>query len=268
MSYFTTSDNCKLYFEESGTGKAVVFIHCWSGNRHFYKKQLSEFCKKYKALSYDLRGHGDSEKPEKGLTIPRFARDLNELIEDRDFKDVTLIGWSMGVYIIFDYIKQFGTGNIDKLVLLDMTSKMVTTDNWTYGLYGNYTLQNAVNYLSAIIEDWDAVAGGFVPGMFDENYPDKEEIAWALSETKKNTVHVMVNMWLSLIRQDYRDMLPSIDVPALITYGTSKSLYAPECSEYMRDKIPNAEILPLKGGHISHFEDHDTFNKAVIDFIG
>ena len=268
MPYFATDDHCNLYYEEKGEGDAVVFIHGWSCNRNFYKKQLPEFQSRYKVLSYDLRGHGDSDRTEYGLTIPHFARDLKELIDYKGYENVTLIGWSMGVYIIFDYIKQFGSDNLSKIVLLDMTSKMVTDDKWSYGLFGNYPLSDAVDYLESITVNWNDVAAGFVPTMFDDNYTNKDEIAWILSEAEKNTPHVMVNMWLSLIQQDYRDMLSSIDVPTLITYGTSKSLYEPECSEYIKDNIPGAKILPLHGGHISHFEDYKTFNKEVIDFIG
>jgi len=268
MPYFATRDNCKIYYEEKGTGKPVVFIHGWSANRHYYKMQIPEFRKKYKVLSYDLRGHGDSERPETGLTIPNFARDLNELIEYKGYENVTLIGWSMGVHIIFDYIKQFGTENIDKLVLLDMTPKMITDDEWTYGVRGSYSLQEAVDFLSAIATNWDVIPEIFVPNSFANDPSFENEVAWVISQAKKNTVHVMVNMWLSLIRQDYRNLLPSINVPTLITYGTSKSLYGPECSEYMKDKIPNAKILPLNGGHSSHMQDYDTFNKAVFDFMG
>lgn len=268
MPYFVTRDHCKLYYEEKGEGKAVVFVHGWSCNRHFFQKQVPEFLKKYKVLSYDLRGHGDSDRTEYGNAISHFARDLKELIDFRDLKDVTLIGWSMGVYIIFDYILQFGCDNLAKIVLLDMTSKMVTDENWTYGLFGEYPLQTGVDYLEEITIDWPAVAAGFVPAMFDDDYPIKEEIDYIYAEALKNTPHVMVNMWLSLIQKDYRAMLSTITVPALITYGSSKSLYEPECSEYIQENIPNASIAAFKGGHIHFFEDPENFNKTVMDFIG
>lgn len=76
MPYFATSDHCKLYYEEHGEGQAVVFIHGWSATHHIFKKQLSLFSQKYKVLSYDLRGHGDSEKTEYGLYMSRLAQDL------------------------------------------------------------------------------------------------------------------------------------------------------------------------------------------------
>ena len=67
MPYFATEDNCKIYYEESGEGEAVVFVHGWDCNRHFFKKQIPEFAKNYHVLAYDLRGHGDSDRPEKGF---------------------------------------------------------------------------------------------------------------------------------------------------------------------------------------------------------
>jgi pimeloyl-ACP methyl ester carboxylesterase len=268
MAYFTTSDNCKLYYEEHGKGKAVVFIHGWSCNRHYFKKQLPVFRDRCQVLSYDLRGHGDSERPEHGLTLARFAMDLKELIEDRQLKDVTLIGWSMGVHIIYEYISLFGCANLHKVVLIDMTAKMVTDENWDHGLFGDYPLQAGVKYLEEIAEYWDGVAECFVPAMFRDGYPHLEEIEWTLKQAKKNTMHVMMSMWLAIIQKDYRDMLPSIVIPALITYGTAKSLYTPENSVWLKEHIKGSQLEGFNGGHIHFLEDAEAFNKKVMEFIG
>ena len=56
MPYFATEDNCRLYYEVRGQGQPVVFIHGWSVNRHFFKKQIPAFAKTYQVVSYDLRG--------------------------------------------------------------------------------------------------------------------------------------------------------------------------------------------------------------------
>ncbi|HIU25745.1 MAG TPA: alpha/beta hydrolase [Candidatus Copromorpha excrementigallinarum] len=269
MPYFATDDNCRLYYEEKGEGKAVVFVHGWSCNRHFFEKQLPEFRKRYKVLSYDLRGHGDSDRPEKGLYLARFAEDLRQLIEYRELKDVVLIGWSMGVHIIWEYINNYGCGNISKVVLIDMTAKMMAdeSENWPHTLFGKYDRADAMDYLEQIAQNWDSVAEGFVPAMFGENYPDKDEIEWILSMAKKNTPHVMVNMWLAIVQKDYRDMLDKITVPALITYGAKESLYKPENSQWLKDNIKGSQLAAFNGGHIHFLQDAENFNKTVIDFI-
>jgi pimeloyl-ACP methyl ester carboxylesterase len=268
MSYFATEDNCKLYFEEHGEGKAVVFIHGWSCNRHYFKKQLPTFRNRYKVLSYDLRGHGDSDRTEYGLTLAQFAKDLKDLIEYRQLKDVTLIGWSMGVQIIFEYIAQYGCDNIAKTVLIDMTAKMITDDNWTYGLFENYDRKAGMDYMEEMAKCWNSVADGFVPAMFREGYPLQEDVEWTRRQAYKNTPHVMISMWLAIIQKDYRGLLPQITVPTLITYGTAKSLYCAENSKWLQEHIKGSQLAGFNGGHIHFMEDPDKFNKAVADFIG
>lgn len=269
MPYLATSDNCRLYYEIKGTGKPVVFIHGWDCNRHFFKNQIPEFKKKYQVISFDLRGHGDSERPEKGMRLARFAQDVKELTEHLELKDVTLIGWSMGAHIIWEYINNYGCDNIAKTVSIDMTPKMMAEpdENWPYTLFGSYTRADAMDYLEQIAENWKEVANGFVPAMFSDG-PNQEEIPWVLEQAYKNTEHVMVNMWLAIVQKDYRDMLGKVTVPTLITYGKNPSLYAPENSEWIAEHMPNAKAVGFAGGHIHFLQDYENFNKTVMDFIG
>ena len=81
MPYYVTNDNVKIYYEVKSNGKPLILIHGYSGNRHFFRKQTPVLVHKYKVIYYDLRGHGDSDKPEHGLYIERFAQDLKELID-------------------------------------------------------------------------------------------------------------------------------------------------------------------------------------------
>ena len=140
MPYFATSDNCKIYYEEHGKGKPVVLIHGWSCNHHYFKKQIPVFAEKYKVVTLDLRGHGDSERPEHGLTMPRFAQDVHELIDYLELKDVTLLGWSMGAEIIFEYVKQYGCDNLAKIVSVDMSAKIMAEadEDWPHAVFGKY----------------------------------------------------------------------------------------------------------------------------------
>ena len=269
MPFFTTNDNCKLFFEEKGQGKAVIFIHGWSCNRHFFKKQLPAFQKKYHVLAYDLRGHGDSERPEHGLTLTSFANDLKELIENRELKEVSLVGWSMGVHIIFEYIKNFGVNNLHKLVLVDMSARLTNdpATNWKYPVHGGYTEYDALKFCEMITTNWPKVVTAFVPGMFGKD-TDSEEIPWATDQILRNTPHVMISMWLSMMTKDYRDLLPEITVPTLVTYGKRPSLYIPENSEYLGKRLPNAKVLSYDGGHIHFMQDSEKFNREVMEFIG
>ena len=269
MPYYVTDDNVRIYYEEKGEGKPVVLVHGWSCNRRHFKKQTPELSKRYRVVHYDLRGHGDSDVPERFLTMKQFALDLGELIDYLGLKEVSLIGWSMGVHIIWEYVKQFGCDNLGKLCFIDMTPKLITDEEWKYGLYGNYSHKNNLATLAAMCKDWGVFTDQFVPTTFAKSGYDQDEYDWVHKQANKNTPHVMINMWIAMAIRDYRSVLPTITVPCLITYGEESQLYLPETSEYQKEQIPDAKLVSFpKCGHGLHMEDPDKFNKEVMDFIG
>lgn len=241
MPYQATSDNVSLYYEDHGSGKPIVFIHGWTCNRHFFEDQVEALRDEYRVISFDLRGHGDSETPENGLTMERMARDVHELIESLDLAPVSLVGWSMGMHIICDYVDQFGCDALDRVVFLDMSPKIVTDEEWDLGLYGEFGYADSQELLEVFTVGWDRVAADVVPDLFDTI--SGEELEWIIDQSKKTKTRVVVNMWVAMIAQDYRDMLSDITVPTLVTYGEESSLYLDETAEYLADQIPDTQVV-------------------------
>jgi pimeloyl-ACP methyl ester carboxylesterase len=271
MPYFTTEDNCKLYYELNGQGKAVVMIHGWDCCRHHFKRQLGFLRGRYQVLSYDLRGHGDSDRSEYGLTLPHFARDLQALIDHCELKQVSLAGWSMGTSIILEYVRQFGCERLANLCFIDMTPKLCTDPEWKLGLYGGYDPTAVLNDLHVMADDWETMVKAFVPALFSkEVYPEaREDLEWAYRTAMKNTPHVVINMWLAMAVKDYRSELKKITVPTLITYGGKSKLYAPEVADYMGANIPRSRVMEFEGcGHALHLEEPQRFNQALAELIG
>src|SRR5690242_14380892 len=79
----TTGDSCSLAYSQQGpgNGKPLLFIHGWRQTAGQWKKQISHFAEVgFRVTTYDMRGHGDSEKPAFGYRISRLAADLNDLL--------------------------------------------------------------------------------------------------------------------------------------------------------------------------------------------
>lgn len=268
MPFYVTDDNVKIYYEEKGKGKPVVLIHGWSCSRRHFKKQMPELSKHYRVIQFDQRGHGDSDVPENPLTMKQFAIDLNDLINHLELEDVSLVGWSMGTHVIWEYINQFGCDNLDKLCFIDMTPKLITDNEWKAGLYGSFSHEDNLATMSAICEDWAGFTDQFVPAIFAKTGYEQSEYDWAYQQANNNTPHVMVNMWIAMAIQDYRTVLSTISVPCLVTYGEESLLYLPETSEYVAEQIPDAKLLPFANcGHSLHMESPDLFNKELIKFL-
>ena len=86
-------DGIKLAFEDHGAGKpAFVFVHGWSCDRSFFAPQAEYFAPRHRAVSVDLRGHGESDKPPGPYPIAAYADDIAYIIEQVGLNKVIAVG--------------------------------------------------------------------------------------------------------------------------------------------------------------------------------
>jgi non-heme chloroperoxidase len=288
MPYYITKDHVRLYYEEKGQGKPVILIHGLNASRIHFNKQIPKLAEEFRVIVYDLRGHGDSERPEHGLTLPRFGKDLAELMDYLDLSGVSMVGWSMGAQVMFEYIKQYTCRRLDKICIIDMTPRLLKTEGWEYGLrgaasgrFGDFTRADTLLTLSGMCEDWDLFVRQGVEKLFDKRllnekkefdykaeFKGKEDLEWLYKEAERNTPHVIICMWIALVMQDYRFLLPKISVPSLITYGEESNYYAPANSQYLKSMIPDSRLVGFPGcGHAPQLQDPEAFNREIMTFL-
>lgn len=120
MAFFETSDGVKLFYVDKGKGQPIVLVHGWSGDHTTFAEPIESLSNNFRVVAYDLRGHGQSDRTDQGLTLRRFARDLKELMQHLDLSEVTLAGHSMGASTGFEYIRNHGTDRLRTFTILDM----------------------------------------------------------------------------------------------------------------------------------------------------
>lgn len=117
MPYVTTSDGTALYYTDQGTGQPIVFSHGWPLSSDAWQVELKLFADAgYRAIAHDRRGHGRSAKTYTGNDMETYARDLAELIETLDLRDVVVVGHSTGGGEVVKYAAQYGKGRVAKVV--------------------------------------------------------------------------------------------------------------------------------------------------------
>jgi non-heme chloroperoxidase len=94
---FATSDGVKMHYLEAGSGNPypLVMIPGWSQSAMEFKYQLSGLSSKYHVYALDMRGHGESAKPNHGYRIQRLSADVHEFLVANNLSGVTLAGHSM-----------------------------------------------------------------------------------------------------------------------------------------------------------------------------
>jgi len=91
------SDGVPIHYSVQGKGDpALVFIHCWACNRHFWDNQVAEFSKTYRVVTIDLPGHGESGQGRKSYSVESYGDDVKTVVTKLNLKRVVLVGSSMG----------------------------------------------------------------------------------------------------------------------------------------------------------------------------
>ena len=99
--WITTSDGIRIAYHEVGAGDpAIVFVHGIYGNRLGFGFQEHYFSPNHRCVAVDLRGNGDSDKPNEPYSMARYADDVAEVIRHLGLGRTVLVGHSMGGQVV------------------------------------------------------------------------------------------------------------------------------------------------------------------------
>ena len=217
-----------------------------------------------RVIAVDLRAHGGSEKAPAGHTIPQYGRDLDAFIRALDIDRPVLLGWSMGAFVAFDYIRQFGTGAIRGLVIVDESASDFKWDDWPHGFVDLPTLHS---YISDVQDDKKAFLQHFVPAMF-HNEQSGADVEWMVAECAKLPVGALTAILFDQSVQDYRELIPMIDVPVLDLLGSPRRA-APRLRSIAPARADPRCSLELfeDSGHCPFIEETERFNEVIGAFL-
>lgn len=253
-----------LSVEDEGTGQVVVFIHGWTCSGRFFQRQLPYFARSHRVVIPDLRGHGRSEKTLGGHTLPQYAEDLRSLFDLLSIERPVLVGWSMGVEVAWEYLRAYGPGSVAGLVIVDQSPCDFAWEGSDLGgmspgglLAGNERLQT----------DQAASVAEFCPAMLHE--PDEATVAWMTEEIMQVPPVIATTVLYDEALRDYREFLPQINVPTLVTWGEDDKFYGPKIAHYVAEHIPGARLqMFARSAHCPFWEESEAFNRAVAQFVG
>ncbi len=112
-------DGVALYYEQTGSGDPpLLFVHGWCCDHIYFAPQMEHFSRSHRVVAVDLRGHGQSDKPQQDYTMAAFAGDLAWLCGEIGLVKPAVIGHSMGGRVVVELAGR-SPGLPAALVLLD-----------------------------------------------------------------------------------------------------------------------------------------------------
>jgi len=93
-----------LHYQVTGEGEPMLFIHGLGSSGRDWQFQVEFFANCFKVMTYDVRGHGASDKPPGPYSIPQFAADANGLLQSQNMVPAHVVGISMGGMIAMQLV--------------------------------------------------------------------------------------------------------------------------------------------------------------------
>ncbi len=98
MPHATADDGVRLYYEETGTGIPMIFVHEYAGDHRSWEPQMRHFGQRYRAITYAARGYPPSDVPEDVAKYSQFraADDIAAMLDHLRIDKAHVVGLSMG----------------------------------------------------------------------------------------------------------------------------------------------------------------------------
>lgn len=247
-------------------GPPIVFIHGFTGSYLSWERQFSgPLAAQFHLVTYDLRGHGASDKP---LDAARYtnrelwADDLAAVIRAKNLDRPVLVGWSYGGYVIADYLRKFGDRSIGGVVFLGSTTKNGTAEAVEF--LTPEVLALFPDVLSADVRR--SINGTRALTRMFANPLDGTPWEIAYGSAMMVPPEVRVAMFSRVLDND--DVLAAIRVPTLVIHGTGDRIVRVSAATHTARTVPRAKLLLYEGvGHAPHLESPERLARDLAKFV-
>ena len=247
-------DGVGLAYMDTGSGDPpVLFIHGWCCDRSYWRDQLLEFQGRHRTVAVDLRGHGDSDKPDQGYTIAGFVDDVAWLTDRVGLDRPIIVGHSMGGLIGLNLVRKHpdlarGLVMVDSPVVPIPDTLKSTEEAIFAGLRSPAYMDVAKSFVGNFMFRADSdptLKQSIVDGMA---LAPQRVMASALQDTLSST-----------------NMAPGpIPLPALFVRASTSMASAGEITA----RYPGLRVEEFDAGHFLQMEKPDAFNEILGAFMG
>jgi pimeloyl-ACP methyl ester carboxylesterase len=257
---FLTSSGSELYFEETGTGPAILAVHGLGGGAWFFTGLARRLATEYRVVAIDLPGTGRSTTPAGGMSIERWVADLGELTEKQIGEPVVLLGHSMGTIIALHASAVWAPTLLRGLIFagglpeplppvkerLARRADLLELD----GIEGTGAAVAAANFSPGIL-----AANPELVGLFERTLEAQDAIAYARA--------CRILMSASAGRH-----VETVGVPSLSISGQEDQYAPPEQVAAFVARVPGCgQELLADCGHFPFFEQPERFAALVRNFV-
>jgi non-heme chloroperoxidase len=276
LERFAADDGCTMRVQVSGHGPAIVLLHEWASSHRVWEPIAHRLIDRFTIYRWDARGHhghGDETLISRSsISVERMADDLANLLDQFQLERPTVVGHSMGALTLWAYVARHGCGRLGRIGVIDQSPHLVTDADWRLGIYGDWSEARDQAFVAAMRADFVTAVIELISFGLNERARQRYETGHPSIERLRTYLDMLdraplIEVWTTLSRADFRPVLPTITVPALLVYGSESNFYPPPTGPWVRNAIPRAELIVYEGSdHSPHIGQPDRFVADLLQF--
>lgn len=258
------ANNIAINYDQQGTGEPLILIPYLAADYACYAFQVAEYAKHFTCISIDLRGTGESDKPQGVYSTELFAEDVAAFMQVVGIPNAHVSGLSLGAAVGM----WLAAKHPNRVKSLSLHSGWAKTDP----------------FLKTVVEGWqlmakalDSVAEMVILSIFPwcftpELYAANSEYIQSLAEFVRGRPVQPLEAFLqesnAVIAHDIAAQLGQITAPTQITFGRYDMLTSTRFADQMTGAIRDSELLIFEEcAHAPIYEKVEEFNQKTLAFL-
>jgi pimeloyl-ACP methyl ester carboxylesterase len=258
-----TANTITLNYEQQGSGEPLILIPYLAADNACYAFQVAEYAKHFTCISLDLRGTGQSDKPQSAYTTEVLADDVAAFMQVAGIAKAHVFGLSLG-------------GAVGTWLAAKHPDKVQSLS-----LHSSWTKSDA--FQAAIVESWQIVAKAvgvpemiiraifpwcFTPALYVERPDYIESLAAFVRSRPPQDVSDFMLQSNAVLAHDVEAQLERITVPTQITFGRLDQVTSTRFADGLTSGIRNSELFVFEGcAHAPLYENVAEFNQKTLAFL-
>ena len=262
MPYVPTRDII-TYYEEAGSGDPLVLIMGLSGDLQGWALTAPALAKQFRVITYDNRGAGRTNAPDRPYSIAGMADDLAALLDALGIQRAHILGFSMGGYIAQEFALKY-PARVNRLILLSTAPDIdgygrAVVGNWINVQRSNMSREQLVRSRAPYL---------YTAALLDDEARYERSIQNSVSNPYPQQDHAFLRQAQAVLAFDASARLGGIKADTLILTGKDDILVPPRNSEKLHKLIPGSKLQVLDGAHLGCIEYPNEYNAAILEFLG
>jgi pimeloyl-ACP methyl ester carboxylesterase len=255
--------------DSGGDGPPLLWLHGLGGVWQNWLLNIPAFTGTHRCVAVDLPGFGQSEMPDGEISIPGFAKTVDNVCNQLGLDNPVVIGNSMGGFVGAELAVSFAT-RVAKLVLVSaagLSTEYLSREPLLAGARAFAVLTARTGLRgSPVVKRPRLRRIALAPVV---RYPERLSVPLATELVRGANAEGFLPAFEALMSYSFRDKLEQIEVPVLIVWGRNDMLVPVEDAEMFEHLIgENAHSVIFEDtGHLAMMERPSRFNELLVSFI-